>query len=120
MNDATQNLILEWLVAGLITILLAVIGFMAKRWFDHVDSLQGSMESLRDSIVGLSDKFVTQAQHEKDLESLRLFGRRTMDHCPMDGCPYEQTSPGQFTLTGSGAKSLQALVEAANAAKDGR
>lgn len=97
MNDATQNLILEWLVGGLVTILLMVVAFMAKRWFDHVDSLQGSMDQLRESILGLSDKFVTQVQHEKDIEALRLFGRRTTDHCPIDGCPYEQTAPGQFT-----------------------
>ena len=100
MNDATQNLILEWLVSLLIGTLLAVVGFMAKRWFDHVDSLQESMESLRTSILGLSEKFVTQVQHDKDLEALRLFGRRTTDHCPVEGCPYEQTAPGQFVLTG--------------------
>ena len=113
MNDATQNLILEWLVGGLVTLLLAVVAFMAKRWFDHVDSLQGSMDQLRESILGLSEKFVTQVQHDKDIEALRIFGRRTTDHCPVDGCPYEKTNPGEFTLTGSDAKSLQALIEAA-------
>jgi hypothetical protein len=111
MNDTTQNLILEWLVGGLVTILLAVVAFMAKRWFDHVDSLQGSMDQLRESILGLSEKFVTQVQHDKDIEALRIFGRRTTDRCPVEGCPYEETAGGQFTLTGSGAKSLQHLIE---------
>ena len=118
MNDATQNLILEWLVGGLVTILLAVVAFMAKRWFDHVDSLQGSMDQLRESILGLSEKFVTQVQHDKDMESLRIFGRRTTDQCPEENCPYSKTLPGGFTLTGSGAKSLMDLVEQAK--KEGR
>ncbi len=114
MNDTAQNLILEWLVGGLVATLLTVVGFMAKRWFDHVDSLQGSMDQLRESILGLSEKFVTQVQHDKDMESLRIFGRRTTDHCPVEGCPYEQTAPDHFVLTGSGAKNLQSLIEQAN------
>ena len=89
MNDATQNLILEWFVAGLITLLLAIIAFLAKRWFDHVDSLQASIEQLRTSILSLSDRFITRAEHEKDMESFGSFGRRVSDQCPIPGCPHK-------------------------------
>jgi hypothetical protein len=85
-------MVLEWLVSGLVLILLAIVGFSARRWFNHVDSLQASMENLRESILTLSDRFVTRDQYEKDREEYRAnagIGRRQMDRCPIPGCPYE-------------------------------
>lgn len=94
MNDAAQTMVLEWLVSGLVLILLAIVGFSARRWFNHVDSLQTSMENLRESILTLSDRFVTRDQYEKDREAQRtdaILGRRRMDHCSAPNCPYEET-----------------------------
>jgi len=103
-----SSIIISFFGAMFLT-LLAVIGFAAKKWFDHIDKLQESVEGLRESITSLSDKFVTQIQHKSDLEALRL--RRASDACPHDDCPYEKTDPA-ITLTGSGAKSLKDLLEA--------
>jgi hypothetical protein len=88
-----QTTILVSLISALLVLLLAVIAFAVKRWVEHVDGLQASMDQLRDSILGLSDKFVTQAQHDKDLEALRTsaLGRRVSDRCPATDCPYEAT-----------------------------
>jgi hypothetical protein len=50
------------------------------------------MENLRESILTLSDRFVTRDQYEKDREEYRAnagIGRRQMDRCPIPGCPYE-------------------------------
>ncbi len=97
-------------VTGSIAMLVGATAFLATRWIKHVDRLQDSMEKLKESILGLSEKFVTQDQHERDMESLRVFGRRLTDHCPVEGCPYEKTNPG-VVLTGSGAKVLAPFIE---------
>ena len=89
MTDHMQTTILVTLVSGLLLILLSIIGFAVRRWVSHVDGLQQAMEALRESIVGLSDKFVTHAQHERDLEQIRALGRRTSDRCTAPECPYE-------------------------------
>lgn len=109
MTEATQTGIIISFFGAMLLVLLAVIGFAGKKWFDHIDKLQESVESLRDSITSLSDKFVTQVQHRADLEALRF--RRATDTCPADECPYEKTDPA-ITLTGSGAKSIKELIEA--------
>lgn len=90
MNDGMQTTILVSLISGLLLLLIGIIGFAVKRWVEHVDSLQASMEALRTSITALSDKFVTQKQHEKDMEALKIaasFGRRSSDSCPQPDCP---------------------------------
>ena len=92
MNDGMQTTILVSLIGSLLLLLLAVIGFAVKRWVEHVDGLQKSMDDLRDSILGLSSKFVTQAQHDKDLDALRVaasLGRRAMDRCVAPECPFD-------------------------------
>ena len=88
MTDAELTLILERVVGGLVALLLTVIGFAAVRWFNHVEGLQQSMDQLRDSITGLTDKFVTQTQHDRDMEALRAFGRRVNDTCTAEECPF--------------------------------
>lgn len=92
MNEMTVTHIIIGIVSGLIAVLLLVVGFAVRRWVQHLDSLQLSMESLRESILTLSDRFVTRDQYEKDREALRvdaILGRRRMDRCPAPDCPYE-------------------------------
>ena len=114
MNDAVQTQILEWLVGGLVLVLLTLVWFGVRRWMDHVDGLQESMDKLRDTILSLSKEFVTQTQYRSDTENLRL--RRASDTCPSTDCPFEKTDGGQrIEVTGSGAKSLQTLLDAAKA-----
>jgi len=112
MSDAVQTGIIISFFGAMLLVLLAVIGFAGKKWFDHIDKLQESVESLRDSIMGLSEKFVTQTQYRSDMETLRM--RRATDGCPHDDCPYEKTDPA-ITLTGSGAKSIKDLIDAMRA-----
>lgn len=109
MSDAVQTAIIISFFGAMLLVLVAIIGFAAKKWFDHIDKLQESVEALRESITNLSEKFVTQAQHRSDMEALRL--RRATDACPHDDCPYEKTDPA-IQLTGSGAKSLRDLLDA--------
>lgn len=88
MTPALNTSILVTFFGALIMLLIGIIGFAVKRWLDHVDGLQVSMENLRISIIGLSSKFVTQAQHDKDIEALRAVGRRATDHCNAPECPF--------------------------------
>lgn len=111
MSDAVQTAIIISFFGAMLLVLLGVIGFAGKKWFDHIDRLQESVEALRESLLSLSDKFVTQTQHRSDLEALRM--RRATDACPHEDCPYEKTDPA-ITLTGSGAKSLKDLIDAMN------
>lgn len=111
-----QTTILVSLIGSLLVLLLAVIGFGAKRWFDHVEGLQTSMDKLRDTILNLSKEFVTQTQYRSDMENLRL--RRAGDSCPKPDCPFDDapTNPGVH-ITGSGAKSIADLLEAAKGSR---
>lgn len=88
MTPSLHTSLLVSFFGALILLLIAIIGFAVKRWVDHVDGLQTSMENLRISIIGLSSKFVTQAQHDKDIEALRAVGRRSTDHCSAPNCPF--------------------------------
>lgn len=109
MSEAVQTAIIISFFGAMLLTLVAIIGFAGKKWFDHIDRLQESVEALRESLLCLSDKFVTQTQHKNDLDALRL--RRASDSCPAEDCPYEKTDPG-ITLTGSGAKNLKELIDA--------
>lgn len=109
MSGQVQTAIIISAFGSLFLMLVAIIGFAASKWFDHIDKLQASVEALRESLLSLSDKFVTQTQHRADLEALKM--RRVTDGCPADDCPYEKTDPA-ITLTGSGAKSLKDLIDA--------
>ncbi len=94
MNTVVITSVLISLVSLLILALGTVVWFAVRRWVDHVDGLQESMEGLKDAIDGWASKFVTQTQHQADMERLdSALGRRQMDHCPAVGCPYEKT-PG--------------------------
>ncbi len=113
MNNATQTQLLQWLIGGLVAILFTLVWFGVRRWMDHVDGIQDSMDKLRETILNLSKEFVTQTQYRSDMENLRL--RRATDVCPRTDCPWDEpTNPG-VTITGSGAKSLKALLESAKA-----
>ena len=86
MDSSTVNAF----ITGCIGLLVGGFGFMATRWVKHVDGLQQSMDNLREAVLTLPEKFVTQVQHQKDLEALRIltqFGHRKTDMCPQSDCP---------------------------------
>lgn len=79
--------------------------------------LQGCIDSLRESIWGLRDLFVLRKDYDRDMEDLRE-GRRISDKCPYTDCPLKDKPPGSILLTGSGAKRIAPLLEAAQ--REGR
>ena len=97
MNDSTLTAVIIALVSGLVLALFTVVLLGAKRWLNHVDSLQASMDQLRNTITGLSEKFVTIAQYREDqrrmLHAQSALGRRAVDHCASPDCPFEKTAP---------------------------
>ena len=100
MNTTILTSVLISLVGLLILALGTVVWFAVRRWVDHVDGLQDSMKSLKDAIDGWASKFVTQTQHQADMERLdSALGRRQMDHCPAVGCPYEKTHGARGATT---------------------
>ena len=103
MDNHTLTGILIALVSALILGLFIIVWFAVRRFVDHVDGLQASQSSLRTSVEALTkaigdlkSEFVTQTQHREDMATLRresALGRRKMDHCLIEDCPYEKTQP---------------------------
>ena len=89
MDGLTTTRILIALITGLVMVLMLIVGFFVRRMVGHFDGLQTAMTDLRESILGLSEKFVTQDRHEKDLAEIRALGRRQTDKCPYPDCPFE-------------------------------
>lgn len=96
MTTATLTAILISLVGALIVGLFIIVWYAVTRWIEHVDGLQVSIEGLRAAISAWESKFVTVTQHKADLRELRketALGRRKMDHCLAEDCPFEKTQP---------------------------
>ncbi len=105
MTDSTQTSILISLIAGLLGILILVVGFGIKRWLDDQkeregkaekrdQDLRGSIDGLKDSISKLSEKFVLKTDYDRDMALLRVTGgRRAGDQCDHPDCPLTRIDP---------------------------
>ena len=105
MTDATQTSILISLIAGLLGILILVVGFGIKRWLDDQKeraeeaeerdtNLKQSIDGLKEAVSRLSEKFVLKSDYDRDMALLRITGgRRAADQCPQPDCPLISTDP---------------------------
>lgn len=115
MNDALQTKLLEWIISGLILILIGIVWWGARSYYidmrereaakdlaqaqrdrkleERDEKLQSCISDLERSIWGLRDLFVLRKDYDRDMEALRG-NRRTGDRCPADDCPFESTDAG--------------------------
>jgi hypothetical protein len=80
--------LLYYLVFGLFGVLATIAWSLIQRWVLHVDSLQGSIDRLREIIElwkdELREEFVLRREYEKDLHGIRRDIERV---CRYENCP---------------------------------
>ena len=78
-----DHTVINAFISACFVLILTGFGYFAKRWIEHVDSLQSSIDELRMSIMGLSEKYVTRAQCQQDMAASRV----NIDRCIAKKCP---------------------------------
>jgi hypothetical protein len=118
-------------IIGCVLLLVGLVGFLGKNWFSDQKKSNEKLADTLDRLIDLIDRVErVQDLHswkieqiEKDIAMLAAgVGRRKADVCASPDCPFEDTRPGtskekDAQLTGSGAKILKDLIEAAKASK---
>ncbi len=93
---------------GLI-ILGGMAGLIKAMVLKRLDNIETKIDGHDERLQNVTGRVISLEEWRRNSS---LLGRRATDGCPAPDCPYDKTDPA-ITLTGSGAKSLKDLLEAA-------